>query len=392
MKPIFVSYRRSWKGEVEDLANSLRRRGIRVTLDSADPADFSGPSMYDEMRRLIEYQCSAMLLHVTADMVDSSAVWNVEVGAAIKRSREDKNFLLLPFFRDLPPDQLRAMEPHGPLLAVCNGINAISPAGADVDDFLRQKRACAASLILERMLKGRNDSICLAIRTRETAVVNPDADLLLDWCSVYPEDLSPPAARADAQSALKQLAALLAGASIQDLRIQARTHLSAAVLLGSVFSRSAGFKLHLERDGMVWRSEGSLEDTEPRFDSRQLELEKKDLCLIVAVSRPEIVDSVRQSLPKLGINCGGQIIITPAAGIGRDSIRTDAEARRFAKSLASELMTRRSIWECRQTHLFISASVEVAVLIGHELNALGPIHIYEHNKKTDSYERAFTIC
>src|SRR5579863_3886969 len=243
MKPIFVSYRRSWQKEVQELANSLRRRGLQVILDTSDAAEFSGPSMYDEMRRLISEDCSAMLLHVTGDILDSAAVWNVEVAAAMKRSTEDKNFLLLPFFRDVPPDKLRTMQPHGPRVAVCNGINAIPPAGADIDDFLAQKRVCAAGLLLERLLKGRNSQVRLVVRTRDTAVVNPDVDLLLDWCSVYREDVPSPPACADAQSALKQLAALFADASIQDLHIQAKTHLSAAVLLGSVFSRSAGFKL-----------------------------------------------------------------------------------------------------------------------------------------------------
>jgi hypothetical protein len=54
-------------------------------------------------------------------------------------------------------------------------------------------------------------------------------------------------------------------------------------------------------------------------------------------------------------------------------------------------MTARSEWGPRRTHLFISSPVALAVLIGRELNGLGPIDVYEHDKDSDSYKRVFTI-
>ncbi len=397
LKPVFVSYRHAWRGEVEELANSLRLRGLRVLLDSSDPGEFSGSSMYDEMRRVIEQDCSAMLLHVTQDILDSPAIWKVEVSTALRRRTAGKDFLILPFFRNLSPDKLREAAPEGTLLAACNGIPAIPPAGADVDSFLAEKRAAAAGILLHRILKGGSRPITLSIWTRKTAAVNRASDLLLDWSSVYPDDaVGTPAARADAQAALNQLAALLANASIHDLHLQAKTHLSAAVLFGSIFTSRTGFRLHIEQEGehgiATWHSEGPVDDSTPQVHSIQTDPARDEICLIVSTSRPETVTSVEKSLQRLGITYGGRIIVRPASGESRSSIPSDACARRLAKTVASQLMRARTEWGARRTHLFISSPVALAVLIGRELNGLGPIHVYEHHRGTDFYSQAFTIA
>ena len=203
LKPIFVSYRRTWQDEVKALANSLRLRGLRVLLDYSDLAAFVGASMYDEMRRVIQEESSAMLLHVTADIVDSPPIWKVEIPAARKRA-DDGDFLILPFFRDMTPQALSTLGPEGASLAASSGINAIPPAAAtNVESFLAERRSEAAGLLLDRLLKGNNGSIALAMWTRPTAALNRNADLVLDWCSVYPRSIGSPEICAEAQAAIK---------------------------------------------------------------------------------------------------------------------------------------------------------------------------------------------
>ena len=62
MRPIFISYRRSWKAEVEKLAECLQLHGLRVFLDYSDGSELIGASYNDELRRIIEEQSEGMLL------------------------------------------------------------------------------------------------------------------------------------------------------------------------------------------------------------------------------------------------------------------------------------------------------------------------------------------
>ena len=391
IKPIFMSYRRTWQDEVRELANSLHLRGLRVFLDYSDPASFVGVSMYEEMRRVIQQECSAMLLHVTRDIVDSAAIWKVEIPAARKRAG-DGRFFILPFFRGMSPKEFSACHAQGASLAASNGVNAVPSVGTDLESFLAGKRAEVAGLLLDRLVKANiTGSISLAMWTRPTAALSRDADLLLDWCSVYPDTVGPAARCADAQTAIRQLAVAFAKASIRELHVDAKSHLSAAVLFGSEFTCTAGFHLFLKQGPTIWSSRGPLDASQPRVARQQLDPDKEDIVLIVSVSRTETVSSVERALPKLGIVPAGQVVVTPEAGESRESIPSEACARRFAKSAASALMNARSDWGARPVHLFISSPVALAMLIGHQLNRLGPIHIYEHYDRTDSYHKAFTV-
>ena len=389
-KSIFLSYRRVWQAEVSKLADSLRLRGLRVWLDYSDPASFLGASMYDSMRRVILDECWAMLLHATSDIADSPAIWNVEIPAARRRS-DDGKFFILPFFRDITPKELTALGPEGAYLAASSGINAVPPPWENVESFLAQKRAETARILLDHLLNRIHGSISLAMWTRPTAALDRNADLLLDWCSVYSGTAGSPEGCEDAHEAIKQLAASLAETSIGELHIEAKIHLSAAVLFGSVFSSRTGFRLFIKQENAAWDSYAAADNSRPQVVATQIQPRKGDIVLIVSVSRPETVSSVERALPQLGISVGGRIVVRPELGESRESIPSQECARRFAGSVASALMTARSEWGPRRTHLFISSPVALAVLIGRELNGLGPIDVYEHDKDTDSYEKTFTV-
>ncbi|PYP86154.1 MAG: hypothetical protein DMG65_19205 [Candidatus Angelobacter sp. Gp1-AA117] len=391
MRPIFISYRRSWKAEVEKLAECLQLHGLRVFLDYSDGSELIGASYNDELRRIIEEQSEGMLLYITKGIAESSAIWNLEVPAALQHGDREQDFFIVPFFREISPAALAQMARHGARLAACNGISAMPANGVNLNSFLAEKYTETAVFILKKMLRNKTGAITLGLQTRLVSPVAADTDLFLGWCSIYPDERPLASGCLAAHRALKNLSGVLSKAATRRIQVQAKGHLSAGVALGAAFSRTTGFELEIEQNGQVWSSQGALEPFDLRIISNRLDANLSDICMTIAISRSETVASVDRAQEVLGIPRGGRIVIEPEVGSSRQSIPSGGCARSIAGQAASALMKARAQWGLRKTHLFISAPFALAVLIGHELNALGPIDVYEHVKTTDEYVKAFTL-
>jgi hypothetical protein len=391
MKPVFLSYRRTWQAEVQDLAESLHLRGLRIFMDTSDQAAISGPAFCDALRRVIRLESVAMLLHVTADIADSPAIWNVEVPTALDRASTDPDFFIVPFFRDLEPAALGRCTPYGYRLTACNGIPAIPEAGVDLAVFLKEKHAAAALLLLDRLLKDKPGPLSLCLQTRDIGPVSQDADIFMDWRSVYPAGLPSASGCDSAKTAVREVAAAISRTKTRQLEIQAKAHLSAGVLLGATFSSAAGFELRVQQGNAMWSSTGPVNMVDLDVVQEQLNPVSHDICLTIAISRPEIVAGAERAQAKLGITCGGRIVIKPREGSSRDSVPSAAHARDIARKVAATLMDARAVWGNGTVHLFISTPFALAVFVGQELNAFSPMVVYEHDKESNDYSRAFVI-
>jgi hypothetical protein len=421
LKPIFISYRRAWTAEVEQLAATLRLRGLQVFTDLSDPSALTGASTFDALRRTIREDCSAFLLYVTRDIPDSSTVRDLEVVEALDAADRDPRFLLLPFYRDISPSEVRdSMAPHGLRLSAANGVVAIPPPGVSgvgpgapdvggdaLHAWLEARRRDAARLLLDHVLRSTGPVARIGIQTRATGPSAGDFDLLLDWSSAYPDGHAEPAGCASAHAAITDVVERLGRTATRRLAVFPKAHLSAGVLLGAAFPRPSGFTLDIDQNGEVWSSArqgkwqpGDAADAadDPsflRFVPRQLDPSSKDIALIVAISRPETVAAADAAMAAMGIKLGGRIVVEPREGASRRSIPSAAAARATAEKLAQTLMDARKAWGIGVTHVFIAAPFALAVLIGHELNGLGPLCIYEHVKDqpraADSYRKAFEI-
>ena len=94
---------------------------------------------------------------------------------------------------------------------------------------------------------------------------------------------------------------------------------------------------------------------------------------------------------KLGFDYGGRLVVTPQAGASREALSSEDEARSGVRAIAQALIDARAKWGAGPVHLFVSAPFAFAILLGHHLNALGPIHVYEYDKGADTYLQAFQI-
>lgn len=392
MKPIFLSYRRTSRAEVEILADTLRLRGVRVFLDVSDPDQISGPAFADELRRIIRKESAALLIYVAGDIAGSAAIWNVEIPVALNRADVDTEFFVVSFFRDMEPAALSSVDPHGRRLAACNGIIAVPPSGTDPKPFLDEKYAEAAMLILSRLVRGKTGIINLSLQTRAIGPEAANSDLLLDWRSAYPGDIASAEGCAQVLQALRDLSVVLGKIGVRRLEIVPKAHLSAAIAFGAVFNRATGFQLEVQQGPSVWASSGHGPDHSCLVVvQQQLNPSLPDILLVIGISRPEIIGSAENACARLGIAYGGRIMITPRGGSSREAVESDSAARGMAEQIADALINARATWGKGTAHMFISAPVGLAVLTGHELNALGPIVVYEYDKDGNDYSKAFVI-
>jgi hypothetical protein len=109
----------------------------------------------------------------------------------------------------------------------------------------------------------------------------------------------------------------------------------------------------------------------------------------VATSR-STKQGVAATLPGIGLTPGYHIRLT-SAEFSRESVSDAAHARAIAQQVGrvcQELCDERGV---RHLHLFVAIPVELAVLIGHQLNALCPVTLYEFKNDEGVYTSIGTL-
>ena len=95
----------------------------------------------------------------------------------------------------------------------------------------------------------------------------------------------------------------------------------------------------------------------------------------VATTR-SIKQSVKDALPVLGLTPGYHVQLE-LPELSRDSVKDAAHALAIAKQVGSICQNLCDRQRVARIHLFTAIPAELAVLIGHQLNALCPITLYE---------------
>jgi hypothetical protein len=78
----------------------------------------------------------------------------------------------------------------------------------------------------------------------------------------------------------------------------------------------------------------------------------------------------------------------PAGGWSRDAVAGSGEAFAMAFQVAMEIRRARAQYGTDKTHVFAMMPLALAMLLGHQLNACGPIQLYEYDKGSSRYEAA----
>lgn len=169
------------------------------------------------------------------------------------------------------------------------------------------------------------------------------------------------------------------------VRLEGGCSLSAAVALGHVWRATKGYVLEGEQRGELWSTSGeaSTEILLRLNHERQGSVETPDAVLGLGVGR-SVQTSVETALEQQGLGWPTVCIFETAA-----EELTAAQARKVAQEIVRQmrdLSTRHA-----RVHLFFSGPMMLALFIGHRLNALGNIVLYEWSAAQGQYQPTFCL-
>ena len=384
---VFLSYAHEDTKFVKDLQLRLNVRGIRSWRDVDDL--LSGSPFEDDIVHAIEYEIDAIALYITPNFLKSRFIWKVEVPAALRRHKRDPHFHIVPILQGVSFSEVQQSCMNWDLadLSRFNGIpltdGATDAAWKVQNDIARRLLQAAMILRLRRIKAGSGYEPWLSLKTFFFKAHTTCLDLDLNWLGLIREK--------ERLSTLQEWEQILWPALLDVKQVisekipNRRIHLCiqsilpVAIALGFVFRESARFALLIERSqkGENWSTDEQTSKTEPLqrdFDHND-QGDTQTAVVEVATTR-SIKQSVKDALPVLGLTPGYHVQLE-LPELSRDSVKDAAHALAIAKQVGSICQNLCDRQRVARIHLFTAIPAELAVLIGHQLNALCPITLYE---------------
>jgi hypothetical protein len=391
---IFLSHWRRDATVVAALQRELRMRGIGAWRDVTN-LDY-GKEASDAIRRAIREDVDGFIALVTPTYLTRPVVWEVEIPEALERKRRAPDFQIIPLFCGVTPAELTAR---------CTelGLEDISKFNGD---FLRRvsrvKRAAALKAIARKALRaalhlraGQNSEYeaRLLLRTELQSPPFGGVDLDLDWSeefrsgcppvSVWDDDLKP---------ALRDLREELSLLPIsRSIIVSASARLSAAVALGEALSSVAKFHLTLLGANGAWSTTAN-RGTTHLLNHQPLPATGDSRVAIVEISVSRAIGKfVTPHATTLPDSAGHVWRLEPIAGVSRNAIQDESAAITMAWEVGDFLRRLHDEQGVRRIHLYVAAPAEWCVLLGHTLNAVGQVVVYQLDTITGEYARACAL-
>lgn len=387
-----------WRGNatvIAALQRELRLRGIGAWRDVTN-LDY-GKEASDAIRNAIQEDVDGLIALVTPTYLTRPVVWEIEIPEALERRRREPEFQIIPLFCGVKPAELTA---H------CNklGLEDIAKFNGD---FLpprvsQAKRAAALKAIARKSLRaalhlraGKNTEYeaRLLLRTGAQAPPGTGVDLDLDWSEefssgcppeeVWDDDLTP--ALRDVREELSLLPIS------RSVVVTASARLSAAVALGEALSSVAKFDLRLVGANGEWSTTAN-RGTAHLLSHQQLAATGDPRVAIVEVSVSRAIGKfVTPHAATLADSAGHIWRLEPITGVSRNAIPDESAAITMAWEVGDFLRSLHDEHGVRRSHLYVAAPAEWCVLLGHTLNAVGQVVVYQLDTVTGEYARACAL-
>jgi hypothetical protein len=402
----FLSYARQDAGEVKYLQQQLNVRGVRAWRDVTDLP--LGGANEGEIIHAIEQVADAFVIYITPQTLASHFIWNIEIPAALHRWEQDHAFNMVPILRGVTFDELEQhCATHG--LRSLKEFNSVPlperASGATEEEFNSQLRLLARR-ILEATLnlrlrrvgadRDRKYEPYLYLHTYKYEPPGDSLDLDLDWAGLFPSKDELPAEK-DWDEIL--LPALNDVKNVLSTKIPSRrvhmfvqAHLPAAFALGFVFPASSHFTLFLEGRHGTWSTEGAASISEQlHYLSFKSSGDDHVAVMEIAIAR-DTAQAVTQNLLSMGLSYkqrirfdlpGGTDYITGVKDAAQALAMSHQVGREFRRLFDKEDVTR--------VHLFAAVPAALAVMIGHQINAMGAITLYHYLEKDKRYVPVCTL-
>jgi len=184
---------------------------------------------------------------------------------------------------------------------------------------------------------------------------------------------------------LRDVERALARTCTRKINLVAKAHISGALAFGRIFNQSGGWRLSVSgRYGDVQPAPMQAGDRlHVTFDPQG---PGTDLSCEISLVRQPVFDMAREAIRSIPLDVSGRLQISPFREGDIDSETASLMAAEAACAIRECITATRP----SRTHIFCASPVEIAVLIGHRLTALGSdLCLYE--PEGDSYRLALVI-
>ena len=398
----FLSYAREDAEEAKYLQQQLNVRGVRAWRDVTDLP--LGGSNKEEITQAIEQEADAFMIYITKQSLASDFIWDVEVPAALHRWERSHAFNIVPILHGVSIDELEQRCAARGLRSLTE-FNAVRLPERDSDEekFNRQlrqvaKRILEATLVLRlrRVGADRKYEPCICFQTHKYVPPTDSLDLDVDWTGFFPSKDELPTEKVwdeillPALDDVKQvLSTKIPG---RRLHMFVQAHLPAAFALGFVFPANAHFTLLLEGRHGTWSTEGTASTAEPlHYLSFKQSGDASVAVMEIAIAR-DTAQAVTQNLPSLGISYKQRIRFDLPDGTDYISgVKDAAHALAMSHQVGREFRRLFDKEGVTQVHLFAAVPAALAVMIGHQINAMGAITLYHYLEKDKRYVPVCTL-
>ncbi len=165
---------------------------------------------------------------------------------------------------------------------------------------------------------------------------------------------------------------------LRTVQVRAQAHLSAGFALGFVFQSPSGFPLAIhqkmaDQQEQIWRSDASPAETEPLIiNIQEGTVGSPDLAVELSITS-DVAAAVDRFVQTNNVSFRARIVMRPREGAGRETVADNAQAVAIARQAVNALRRLRDERGTQRIHLFAALPLGLAVLLGRQLNACGPI-------------------
>ena len=386
MEKIFLCHAGEDAAEIRVLAEELGLRGVAPWVDKEGGFKV-GDESAGEAERAIDEDCFGLLLYATPEAFGSDFIRQVEVRRAARRKERDPSFVLFAVPRRMGFKELseRSIEAFGVDLAAYSS-RALEGAGEGAGDPLRPRLGAVAGEVLDRVLgRAQGDfsgTLQLQFGTREVLADQPGDVLRVDAVGLLEGTSGPPSLEEawgrvhEGLLDVKRRVSLNLGRP--RLRVHGSKHLTAAYVLGHVFP-STVCEIEIRTKRGYWST-----DHEPapgnllKAGISDGTVGSEMLYVEISTGDKPVREGVRRHVRRTGVNPFKFLRFTPGLELGATPSMGNADACAIALQVRRELGRAVSDYGISEVHLFAAIPQALAVMIGHNLNAMPPVHLYEH--------------
>lgn len=386
LEEIFLCHAGNDAPEIRMLSEELRLRGVAPWVDK-DGGFRVGDESAGEAERVIGEDCFGLLFYATHEAFGSDFIRQVEVRRAVRRKEEEASFVLFAVPRRMGFGELseRSIEAFGVDLAAYSS-RALEGAGDGAGGPLRPWLGATANEVLDQVLgraRGRVfGTLQMQFSTRELLADDPEDVLRVDTVGLL-EEASDPSSFEEAwervhEGLLDVKRRVSRNHGRPRLRVHGSKHLTAAYVLGYVFP-STVCEIEIRTKRGYWST-----DQEPvsedllRVHLSDGTVGSEKLFVEISTGDKPVREGVRRHVRRTKVNPFKFLRFTPGPEFESASFMSNADACAIARQVRRELGRVVSDYGISEVHLFAAIPQALAVMIGHNLNAMPPIHLYEY--------------